>query len=343
MEVEYEITKTIYNEFYKISIKEKIQKRIVLISILFFFVVSVICSDHLTLLRCILTVIGYFIFIATLSYYLPLWIIMQKLNKLLLKGKLFLGKSKITITDEGLMNDDNPHSVRIWESIKAANSNEKFIYVTLIDKKILIIPKKYFANELEAINFLGLIQTKNKKQGVPYQTSYIPEKNPPYSLGFLCIVPLVGAFVGVALILYGLIKYKDKWLVLIGAGGILFTVFIYGTLFYVGFKSDMGRKGFAQLSQMEINTLVNQIEFYKFQNGAYPDSLQQLDIKGEFIDIHDPLLDNKNPDYYNYHRVGNKYTLFSSGLDEKPNTADDIYPNLQIDTNKVGLIIDRKK
>jgi hypothetical protein len=33
----------------------------------------------------------------------------------------------------------------------------------------------------------------------------------PYLLGFLCLIPLVGAFVGLDLLLYGLIRYKDKW------------------------------------------------------------------------------------------------------------------------------------
>jgi predicted PurR-regulated permease PerM len=53
---------------------------------------------------------------------------------------------------------------------------------------------------------------------------------PPYLLGLLCLIPLVGAFVGLGLLLLGLLKYKDKWLSIIGAAGILFTVLVYSML-----------------------------------------------------------------------------------------------------------------
>jgi len=166
-------------------------------------------------------------------------------------------------------------------------------------------------------------------------------KKPPYLLGLLGIIPLVGALVGFVLILYGLIKYKDKWLVLIGAGGILFTVAIYGSMFYtMGPDSKAFKQGFAKIDSIQLNSLVKEIEFYKIQNGSYPDSLQQLNTKDSFTGISDPLLSRKKNSTYNYHKIGNKYTLFSSGVDEIPNTADDIYPT--IDTTHTGLIIKGK-
>jgi hypothetical protein len=61
-------------------------------------------------------------------------------------------------------------------------------------------------------------------------------QRPPYWLGLLCLIPLVGAFVGLGLLLYGIIKYKDKWLVMIGAFGIAWTIFIRGLAKNTGFS-----------------------------------------------------------------------------------------------------------
>ncbi len=99
---------------------------------------------------------------------------------------------------------------------------------------------------------------------------YYSKPKPPYLLGLLGVIPLVGAFVGVALILYGIIKYKDKWLVLIGTGGILFTVLIYGSLFYSAKHSKIFINGFEKIDSMELNSLVKEIEFYKINNWQLP-------------------------------------------------------------------------
>ena len=57
---------------------------------------------------------------------------------------------------------------------------------------------------------------------------------PPYLLGLLCLIPLVGAFLGVAILLLGILKYKDKLFAIIGAAGILWTIIFYSALFYAG-------------------------------------------------------------------------------------------------------------
>jgi len=75
-------------------------------------------------------------------------------------------------------------------------------------------------------------------------TALSAKSKPPYLLGLLCLIPLVGACVGIGLLLYGLLKYKDKWLSIIGAAGIVWTVVFYSGLFYVAnhapvFKKDL--------------------------------------------------------------------------------------------------------
>ncbi len=142
---------------------------------------------------------------------------------------------------------------------------------------------------------------------------------PPYLLGLLGLIPLLGFFVGLGLLLYGIIKYKDKKLIIIGIGCMLFTVLVYSSLFYVGFKSDFGKN----------------IEFFKLQNGQYPDSLEQLQKEDEFVMIVDPLKATSGGTiiYFNYKNLGDTYLLFSSGIDGIPNTNDDILPKVSPNKN----------
>lgn len=144
-------------------------------------------------------------------------------------------------------------------------------------------------------------------------TAIQPKSNPPYLLGLICIIPLVGAFVGLGLLLYGILKYKDKWLVIIGAGGIIWT---------------------------------KDIEFYKLVHGTYPDSLKQLLDDDKLAPINDPAqgmkIKIKSPSYYNYEKIGDKYLIFSSGQDGIPKTSDDLFPKIKItDSTKIGLIKNR--
>ena len=181
-----------------------------------------------------------------------------------------------------------------------------------------------------------MIQIENQELSENQSEIKISSK-PPYLLGFLGFIPLVGFFVGIALVLYGLIKYKSKKLILIGFLCMTFTILAYSALFYIGFVSDFGKKGWNEHSQMELTTLVKHVEFYKIENGKYPDSIQQLETKNEFIFLADPTQMQKQKAgktiYFNYKNLGNRYLLFSSGNDGIPNTKDDIYPKVKINKN----------
>jgi len=172
-------------------------------------------------------------------------------------------------------------------------------------------------------------------------TQPLPKSKPPYLLGLLCLMPLVGAFVGLGLLLYGLLKYKDKWLSIIGAAGIIWTIIVYSTLFYAGTHAAVFKKGFEDISQMQLNSLVKNIEFYKMTHGQYPDNLEQLLEDDKLAPINDAVqgMNTKGDSYYNYQKVGNKYLLFSSGQDGIPNTKDDLFPQLtDSESSKIGLI-----
>jgi hypothetical protein len=171
----------------------------------------------------------------------------------------------------------------------------------------------------------------------------IKSKRPPYLIGLLCLLPLIGAFVGIALILYGIFKYRDKWLIIIGSAGLIITIAAYSFLFYNLKYGKETSKGFAKISQMELNSLIKNIEFYKIEKGKYPDSLEELRVDDKMIIIEDPLLTRKMNDNikstFQYQKIGSGYTLFSVGIDEIPNTIDDIYPNISDkDERKFGSI-----
>ena len=160
-------------------------------------------------------------------------------------------------------------------------------------------------------------------------------------MGLLCLIPLIGAFVGLGLLLYGLIQYKDKWLSIIGAAGILFTVLIYGSLFYAMENAQFFKKGFEEISQIQLNSLTKNIEFYKLQHGQYPDSLQQLLDDDKLAPITDFIQFNQRRENsnYKYQKIEDKYLLFSSGQDGLPNTSDDLFPQIALsDSSKIGLI-----
>ncbi len=167
-------------------------------------------------------------------------------------------------------------------------------------------------------------------------------KKPPYLLGLLCLIPLIGAFVGIGLVLYGILYYKDKWFVIIGAGGIVFTVLLYSFLFYEAQYGKAGEEGFAQIAKWDLDRLMKEIEFYKIQNGRYPDDLKQLRANNKLLSIEDPLQSRKFKDMnksvqYNYERQGSNYYLYSSGPDGIPKTEDDIFPAIvSSDSNKIG-------
>ena len=162
----------------------------------------------------------------------------------------------------------------------------------------------------------------------------------PYILGGLSFIPLIGIFFGIIVILWGLIKIRQGgWkLILLGFVGISFTVAVYGTLFYKGFVERGGifDKLRSQMAQPMHTDLIKKIEYYKLQEGAYPERLEELapEDKQEaqsFIMIYDPTytdLKMKEPRLFYYELIneGQNYYLLSSGPDGLPFTEDDIHP-----------------
>jgi len=164
-----------------------------------------------------------------------------------------------------------------------------------------------------------------------------------YGRGWLGLIPLVGGFVGCGLIVLGVFKYKDRKLTLIGFAALSFTMLVYGYLVYDLKYSTSTAIAYEKMSQETLNGLPKQIELYKMQYGKYPDSLEQMSENERFLMLVDPLLvrkmDRNAKTLYMYKKIGEKYTIYSVGIDGAPNTSDDLYPKISSnDKLSYGLI-----
>jgi len=341
MEIEFQITKDDYKTFNRLYFRNKFQKRIFIDIILPLFIGYGVSGNPFEWKYFIIGTIVSYLILLTAFYLIPYLISVSKIKKAISKDNGFFTKKKMSITDDGLQfNSEIRQTNYKWESIISIQSNSLFIYIMIADKRVILIPKKYFSSDNEAVNFLGIIQTAIiKVRGTT--ANYKKTKRPPYLLGILCLIPVIGAVVGIGLLLYGIFYYKDKWLIIIGALGPIITVGIFSLMIYDAKHNPDIDKAFIQTSQMQLNELMKDVEFYKMQYGIYPDSLEQITKNNQIVNIHDFLQIQKGRKNtkYNYKKVDNKYYLFSSGIDGIPNTADDLYPIIaKSDSGKFGLI-----
>ena len=173
----------------------------------------------------------------------------------------------------------------------------------------------------------------------------------PFVVGGMSFIPLLGVLFGIIAIVWGLFTKKagGKRLAAIGAGGIGFTIVIYGAIFYFGFAQRGGVYDDlrTKLAQSTINSLVPSIEIYKIQNGQYPESLKVLQDslpKDGFVTVFDPTVVALGGElrYFFYERVGeDHYYLRGLGSDGKPFTGDDIVPQITLQPgSKIGLLFE---
>jgi Type II secretion system (T2SS), protein G len=170
----------------------------------------------------------------------------------------------------------------------------------------------------------------------------------PYVIGGLSYIPLIGVLFGIIAIVWGSSTKRKggKTLALVGAGGIGFTILVYGSLAYFSMQSGgVFEKLRGQLAQTQLNQLVQSIEFYKIAHGTYPTSLEELQkaTPNTLTFIHDPMqmAPAGQPKYFYYERVGtDHYYLRGIGMDGQPFTADDIVPQVDASSaGKLGLLL----
>jgi hypothetical protein len=155
-----------------------------------------------------------------------------------------------------------------------------------------------------------------------------------YYLSLLCLIPGFGILIGIVLLVYAIFVFRNVKLLftilLAMAGGfLLIKVDSYYLEQDVRYGKD-AENAFTLLSANGLDAIVQNLELYKLRYQQYPDSLQQLEKVNPELEIRDPLLRrnakaHKFINFY-YKKDGDKYVLFSAGVDGIPNTADDIYP-----------------
>src|SRR5215467_7732831 len=107
------------------------------------------------------------------------------------------------------------------------------------------------------------------------------ESKPPYWWALLEIIPIIGGCVGVGLIIYGAIYYKNAKLIIIGAAGILWSALAVMAMYFFIFYSlirEVRSNGHGFLDiRGRMERVAKRVEFYKFQHGEYPAFLSELD------------------------------------------------------------------
>ena len=172
----------------------------------------------------------------------------------------------------------------------------------------------------------------------------------PFVIGGLSFIPGLGILFGVISITWGLAtnKARGKLLALIGGGGILLNIILYSSLFYRGFikRGGVYDNLRVELAKSSITELVLAIEFYKVQNGKYPESLEILRKslpKNSTVFVFDPtdVQIVRKTRYFHYELVDNQhYYLLGVGPDGQPFTRDDILPEVEVGPDsKIGLLI----
>jgi hypothetical protein len=172
----------------------------------------------------------------------------------------------------------------------------------------------------------------------------------PWAIGGASFIPLIGVLFGLVAIVWG-IAARAWQLVVLGACGILFTIAIYGSLFYFGFvyRGGIFDELRSQLAVTMLNDAVREVEFYKLQHGHYPNNLSELDPKDrtQFPKTFDPTIVDFSARqdrhfFYKLDESGSFYFLRSVGPDGIPFTADDIVPTIPEDErSNTGLRLQR--
>jgi hypothetical protein len=161
-------------------------------------------------------------------------------------------------------------------------------------------------------------------------------------LSFVCLAPILGGIVGLILVVFSLVAFKNRWLLIVGAMGVLVTIVSMVTLQYFGTHRGPFDASRIVVAKSNMGTIIRELEYYEKNYGHYPDSLIFLKASNPRIMLYDPIqeVNPKISDHKFYYKlINHKYYLFSKGFDGIPFTKDDIFPDVDINSNSIGLII----
>jgi hypothetical protein len=346
MEIDIQRTSTDYNNTVNyICFKRKITVKILLI-----LLSSIAIGNNHTgrgYVHMTTFYLHFFIAVTLLSFivlFAPYIRLKRITKRMLLTNPGLLENTKITISEAGLASASASRSGSSgWGELKEVASDKEYIYIFFHNKNFGCIPKRFFSSDSAANGFKMQLQ-----KGIAlYKVSggkEMPAKTGKhlYYWGLAGLIPNFGLITGCVLLYQGIVKYKNKVLIIIGIADILLTVVFWIFMFRPGGVSSVDRLEEEQ-TQAGLNQIVKNIEFYKMQIGIYPDSLQQLGLQNTFVFTSDYFskedsTDNKQDYIYKKLRY-DRYTLFSVGPDHIPYTKDDIHPTVTWgDTIKFGWV-----
>jgi Type II secretion system (T2SS), protein G len=150
-----------------------------------------------------------------------------------------------------------------------------------------------------------------------------PKSTAGWVFAGLSFIPLFGIWFGIVAIVIGAVK-KTTGQVYLGIAGILFSVLLYGGIFYFGFIAKTGPFAELKLKQVPqmIKTDAGQIALYKSQHGKLPEALADLGNPSEKT-----LFFTTDPwgTKFKYTKLGDEhFELTSAGPDGEFGTSDDI-------------------
>ncbi len=269
-----------------------------------------------TIISCILIFIVFYI--------LPYLNAMYKFKSFL--RSLSAQPLKIEIKDDGLEMYNNGTSVlKYWEIIQGLEVYGDYVCILWLNNASLVIPERAFENIGGLNAFVELVNNKVERNTSQNKLESIKRYK---LLGLLCLVPILGFIVGLVIIFKG-IDLKSNLLKIIGLAGVLISIFSNSFRFYNKVEPVEIRN--KQYIQIQLMSLVKEIEYYKLVNGNYPDSLSQLNSDDNYVQIIDfsQFSNSSKEQPFNYQNLDSMYILFSSGNDGKPNTEDDVFPKIQ--------------
>ena len=353
MELAFQLSRKDFIDFYKSLFRDSLKKKIGFILLFAFLVAMGFTAEKNMPLTFAIIFLGTVLAGISIFYFIPLFNTVRRINQLPgLPGSEWFLEYFLYTAESGMIihksRTEQIDKIEIkWSYIDSFHSNEIWIWIKLVDKSIFLIPKRFFSSPEEIMDFLGLMNTEMRRlrglRTMPTGNTGIllkkEREKPSYWFGLFGLVPVFGVIAGVTFIYLGIKKFRDKGLIYIGILGILISICTTAYFVHLGrsLASEAGKGFVSTISQMELHVLIKNIEAYKTRHGIYPDSLQQLENGTK---IYDAKPNGRNNPYFNYQKIGNRYTLFLAGEDGLIHTADDVYPVFsEYDSSKYGFIM----
>ena len=167
---------------------------------------------------------------------------------------------------------------------------------------------------------------------------------PLFVLAGASFVPGLGVFFGAAAVTWALVSDRPRALVAagLGAAGAFLNLLGGGLLmWHVGNNPVYATAGAAS-ARRDLAKVVVALEGYHRERGHYParlDAFTQLPYSLRLVNIQDfsaGVFSRPREYHYDLAPDGRSYTLFAVGVDGRPGTADDLFPDLPDSTARTS-------